>query len=245
MLDRFASPQALAEAQRSAREKIAQGIKHEPLAANATPEQVAEYRTANGIPDAPTGYDTTLPEGLVIGDADKPIVDGFLAYAHTNNWTPKEVKEGLGWYYQTQQTQMDAQFTRDATGKAEVEKALREEYGTGYKAYVTAADSVFSEGNPELFQGIMQARMPDGTLVGANPDAVRFLINKAVEINPHATITPNLSGSALKTAEEERAALIKESGQGRSSPYWRGQLAAAKQARLLELNTMFEKIGKK
>ena len=240
MLKRYASPAALAEAQENARDKIASGQLRTPLAADATPEQVAEYRQANGIPETPDKYDTALPNGMVIGEADKPIVEGFLKTAHGLNWTPDKVKEGLSWYYGEQQRQAEAQFERDATGKQAVEADLKAEYGQEYKRYVTAADEFMLEGGKEFRDALMQARMPDGTLVGANPTAVRWLVGTALKLNPFATVAPGGQGGSMQTAQAELAALQAEMGD-RNGPYWKGPLAQAKQARVLELNQMFER----
>mgnify|MGYP000100175251 CR=1 FL=1 len=51
-----------------------------------TDEELAEYRKANNIPEAPDKYDLTFDSGLVIGKEDKPIVDSFLKYAHDNHY---------------------------------------------------------------------------------------------------------------------------------------------------------------
>lgn len=244
LLKRYASPVALAEAQEQARDLIAKGQKRAPLPADATPEQVAEYRKDNGIPEAPDKYDTSLPDGLVIGEADKPLVDGFLKTAHDAHLDPGAVKTALSWYYKEQDRQREAQFDKDAANKQAVVEDLRGEYGPDYKRYVTAATEFFAPLGPDLAAGILQARMPDGTLLGAHPQATRFFINKALELYPFATVVPSGQGGSQATATAEQAALIAESGD-HNGPYWKGPLAASKQARLRELNGMFEKMPKK
>jgi hypothetical protein len=242
MLKRYASPAAVADALANARDLIAKGQTRQPLAADATDEQKAEYRKANGIPEAPDKYDTTLPDGLVIGEADKPLVDGYLKYAHDNNLPGDVVKANLSWYYKEQDRQREAQFERDATTKQEVVTSLREEYGADFKRQVRAADDLLDTVGPGFKDALKQARMPDGTLVGANPQAERFFNNTALQVNPFATIVPGGNGGVEASAEAERAQLIKESGdRSGNSPYWKGPLSIAKQERLLELNRMFER----
>lgn len=240
MLKRYASPAAVADALAHARDLIAKGQTRQPLAADATDEQKAEYRKANGIPEAPDKYDTTLPDGLVIGEADKPLVDGYLKHAHDNNLPADVVKTNLSWYYKEQDRQREAQFEKDAATKQEVVTSLREEYGPDFKRQVRAADDLLDTVGPGFKDALMQARMPDGTLVGANPQAVRFFINTALQVNPFATIVPGGNGGGQVAAEAELAGLMKEMGD-RDGAYWKGPLAAAKQARALELNTMFER----
>jgi len=244
VLDRYASPEAVAEALMHARDKIASGQLRQPLKADASPEEIAEYRAANNVPEAPDKYDTSLPDGLVIGEADKPIVEGFLKTAHAKNWSQDTVKEGLTWYYSEQNRQAEAQYQRDAEGKRAVEADLREEFGGEYKRYVAVADEFMLQAGEDFRDALMQARMPDGTLVGANPKAIRWLVNTALTLNPMATITPAANSTSLQTAQTELANLIKESGD-RSGPYWKGPLAQQKQARHMELNRLLEKVPKK
>jgi hypothetical protein len=245
VLDRYASPEAVAEALMHARDKIASGQTRQPLKADASPEEVAEYRAANDVPATPAEYDTSLPDGLVIGEADKPLIEGFLKHAHDNNLPKNVVKQNLAWYYSEQNRQAEAQYQRDAEGKKAVEADLREEFGGEYKRYVKVADEFMLQGGEEFRDALMQARMPDGTLVGANPTAIRWLVNTALSINPLATVTPAANSTSLATAQTELAGLIKESGD-RKGPYWaKDAVGAAKRARHMELNKMLEKMPKK
>lgn len=244
MLKRYASPAAVADALANARDLIAKGQKREPLAADATPEQIAEYRKANNVPEAPDKYDTTLKDGLVIGEADKPMLDGYLKYAHTNHLPNEVVKANLGWYFEEQNRLREAQFEKDATTKQEVVIGLRDEYGPDYKRQVRAADDLLDSVSPDFKVALMTARMQDGTLVGANPTAVRFLINTALQVNPFATVTPAAGGGAQATAETELANLKVEMRDDKG-PYWKGPLAAGKQARFRELTEMFDKAARK
>jgi len=237
MLDRYASPKALAEAQLAARDRFAKGQVRQPLKEGATPEELTQWRADNNIPETFDKYDVSLPQGMVIGEADKPLVEGFLKTAHDNNLQPEAVKTALSWYYAEQGRRAEAQFAQDATGKQEVVAALTQEYGGDYKRYVTAADDYFREAGPDLGPSILQARMPDGTLVGANPLAVRFFINKALEVNPLATVTPAGGQTPMATIEAELAGLKAEMGD-HNGPYWKGPMANIKQARVDEINRM-------
>jgi hypothetical protein len=245
VLERYASPEAVAEALMHARDKIASGQTRQLLKADASPEEVAEFRAANDIPASPAEYDTALPDGLVIGEADKPLVEGFLKTAHEKNWPKGTVKEGLAWYYSEQNRQAEAWHVADDAGKKAVEADLRQEYGAEYPKYVRVANDFMSAAGPEFANSLMQARMPDGTLVGSNPAAVRWLVNTALKLEPLATITPAANSTSLATAQTELAGLIKESGD-RKGAYWaKDAVGVAKRARHMELNKMMEKLPKK
>lgn len=243
-LKRYASPQAVDDARRSAAERIRKGQIKMTLAEDATPEQIAEYRKANGVPETPDKYDTTLPEGLVIGEADKPLVEGYLAHAHAKHLPNDVVKENLAWYYQEQERQRQAQFDKDVETRAATVTTLREEFGPDYKRHVRAAEDYFAEAGEDFRDAVMAARMPDGTLLGANPRAVRFFIQRAQDHNPFATVVPTVEGGARATVEAELAGLLAESGDP-DSAYWKGDQAKAKQARVLEINTMLERAQKR
>jgi hypothetical protein len=65
--------------------------------ANGDDKAKAEWRKERGIPDSAEGYEPKV-EGLVFGEADKPMVDSFKQHAHSKNWTPDQFNEALGWY---------------------------------------------------------------------------------------------------------------------------------------------------
>src|ERR1044071_5758134 len=131
VLKRYASPQAALDALFAAKERITKGLTM-GLPADATPEQVAEYRKAHGIPDKPEGYKLTLSEGRVVGEADKPIIDQLLKSAHEMNVKPEVASKFVDFYYQQQEAAIAQREELDATQRTETEEALRQEYGQEY-----------------------------------------------------------------------------------------------------------------
>src|SRR6185295_3094292 len=88
---RYGSPEAVAEALVHAQNRISKGELKPSLGKDATPEQVAEWRAANGVPDAPEKYDL----GVKISDSGKAIVDKYLPIAHAANMTTDQVRANL------------------------------------------------------------------------------------------------------------------------------------------------------
>lgn len=195
-LARYASPRESIKALIEAQNKISSGLAKIP-GKDALPEEIKEYREIVGIPESPEKYDLTLGDGMVIGDEDKPMIEGFLKDAHASNFTPDQVKTSLNWYYKYIDDQKAAQFQADNDYHIESKTELKAEWGPEYQinenlmANYLATD--FPEGVAELIVG---ARLPDGRLLGNHPDIIRGIVAKARKENIEATLTPG-SGSKL------------------------------------------------
>ena len=78
---RYQSPKAMVEALGQLRSKLSSGKVIEPLGEDSTDEEKASFRKALDIPDSAEAYLDKLPDGLVIGDDDKPAVDQRLQHS--------------------------------------------------------------------------------------------------------------------------------------------------------------------
>lgn len=237
-LERYASPEAVTEALIAAQTKISSGQIKTPLPKDATPEQVAAWRADNGIPESPDKYDFSLPNGLVIGEADKPIVDGFAKFAHDKNWTPDKVKEGLEWYYQYQDQAREQTTLRDAENRKKAEDALREEWGQEYRINQRVLKEHLDAGG--LTDKLVGARYADGTLVLADPDTIRWLVAEARDKNPIASVMPGGGGNSLDAATTELAKL-RGMMADYNSAYWKGPESEKLQARYRDLTDAVER----
>lgn len=237
-LERFKSPQDVWTSFRALEQKVSSGELKKPsvLPDNATPEQLAEFRKENGIPEKPEGYDTTLPEGLVIGEDDKPIVDAFLKEMHAANAPGGIVKSALSTYFQLREQQRTAMVEADgATWKA-TEDALRAELGSEYRLHQNAISN-YLETLPEGFrENLIGARLADGTKLLGSVDGIKLIMSMAKDANPAITVVPGSTNPA-KSIEEELASI--KIG---SPEYWADP---KKQARALELLSAQEKLQKK
>jgi hypothetical protein len=240
-LERYKDPEAVFEALVNAQKKIDSGVIKSKLADNATPEQIAEYRKENGIPEAPDKYDTTLPNGLVIGEADKPVVDDFLKYAHGNNWTPAQVKQGLEYQFARQEAMRVDNENKDATFKQESTAELGKRYGGDFKRNISHVDRFLDEFPPGVKEKVLGARLPNGRLAGSDPDYIDFLYQQALFRNPIATMMGGNSEAQVKAAETRLQELIKLSGDPNSA-YNKGAGREKLRAEHLELIDGIEKI---
>ena len=239
-LERYGSPQAALDALFNAQAKIASGDLKTPLKADATPEEKAAWRAEQGLPDSPKGYDLTLPDGLIVGESDRPMVDDFLEAAHAGDMKPDEVKKVLGWYSNKQQAMVEAREQADSDFRAEARETLREEYGPGYKQEVDIALAAFDNAPAGVKDLVMGGRLADGTLLGDHPAILGWLNRMSRELNPIGTVVPGSGTNAVQAVEAEVASLRKLMADHKSE-YWKGPESAKKQARYRELTTALQK----
>lgn len=233
-LQRYSSPSAAIDALFEAQTRISKGDLLPSLKENATPEEISDYRVAHGIPAEPAGYEIALPNGLVIGDADRPMVDEFLAKAHGANMHPAQVNEALGWYFDRAEQARVAQEARDTESRMATEDELRAEFGPDYRVNVKIANEMLDNAPGGLKDKLLAGRMADGTLIGNNPDVIRWLTGLSRELNPIGTVVPGSGTNAVQAVETEMATLKQLMGDHKSE-YWKGPMAAKNQARYKQL----------
>lgn len=233
-LARYTSVDSMAEALIAAQNKIASGSLRSVLPTDATAEQLADWRTENGIPEAPEAYDIKLPDGLVIGEADKPIVDEYLKTAHTSNLTPEQVNANLSWYFAEQERQAELQNQADYNAKETGEELLREVWGSEAKLNKNLIKGLIASAPGNVPDQLLGARLADGTPLGSHPDTLRWLADIARQINPVATVVPGAGSNASQAIETELAGITKMMAD-KTSEYWKGPAAEKLQSRYRDL----------
>lgn len=239
-LERYASPAAAVDALFAAQAKISDGSLKSALKPDATPAELAAWRSENGIPEDPSGYDLTLKDGLILSEADKPMAQEFLKLAHAANMHPTQVKEALGWYVSQQLEAATAQSEFDATTRANTEDELRREYGNDYRRNIQIARDMIPEGIRDRFLG---GRLSDGTPVGNDPATIRWLVGLARELNPIGAVVPGAGVGAAQAVETELAELRKQMGDTKSA-YWSKTDGPRLQARFRELTDALSKASR-
>ncbi len=233
-LERYGSPKAALDALFAAQTRISKGDILPALKDNPTAEDIAEYRNSHGIPETPDKYDLTLPNGLVIGEADKPFVDEFLTKAHEQNMHPKQVQEALGWYFDKQEKAVAEQEARDQEHRIACVDELRNEFGPDYKREVKIAMDVLDTAPADVKDRFLGGRLADGTMIGNDPAVIRWLNTLSRELNPIGTVVPGSGTNAAQAVQSEMTELRALMGD-HNSAYWKGPAAAAKQARYKQL----------
>ncbi len=108
----------------------------------STPEEIAAYRKAVGVPDAPDGYKLKpeqLPEGLTWDDE---LGKGFAEIAHRHN-IPAAAMQELAARYMASETAKLEEYSKSANAELEAGKTeLRKEFGGNYEANIQLAARV-------------------------------------------------------------------------------------------------------
>lgn len=236
LVKRFNTLPDAVKALREAQRKISSGELKAPLPKNATPEQVAEWRRENGIPEKPEDYKIELPKGAVLGDADKPIVDGFVKAMHEKNTPPDVVNAAVAWYVQSQEERLQAMAESDKAYRAAMEDTLREEWGSDFRANKDGVEAMVGQWPEEVRKALLTARTGEGFLI-EHPGVMRALADQARQLGfVGATVVPK-GGDLGASVDQEIAAIEKsmfnEDGT-KNSAYWKSDKAQARYAQLLE-----------
>ena len=212
---------------------------------DAKEEEVKEFQKAIGWTEKPEEMleQIALAEGAVMGDDDKPVMTEFLGAIHGATSAPDFVSKAANWYFARQEQIAAEMDESDFEFKDESVKALKEEWGPAFKRRSSAIASVFATApggtdarNEEgVYHRLINARTPDGKVVGNDPDILRWLDAIRNEINPAASVVED--GAGNQGVQEE---LEKIQGLRKTDPqkYW----ANDTQKREQELYAALEKI---
>jgi hypothetical protein len=233
-LSRFTDDKAFMKTVLEAQDKLRSGDFAKPLPKDATAEQKAEWRAANGIPADAKEYFAKLPDGLVIGKDDQPMFDAVAGMLHENN-VPPSVAQGLAkWYYDGLAQTKKEENLADEADRQEAIKHLRNVWGNDY-ATNNAIIENWLEGMGENEKALFKdATLGDGTRLFNSPKHVEFLASIARQINPLAHLLPFGGEGSMKSLDSELAG-IKKLMADKSSEYWKGPKSEAMQKRYREL----------
>jgi hypothetical protein len=238
-LDRFDSPAALAKAYRELAVKLSSGELRamKPPPDDAAPEQIAAWRIDHGLPENAAAYvaGLKLPGGMVPGTADEPLLASFAEQAMSGNWTREQYSQAVGWYFATQdqllaQRQLaDAQFKEQSS--SELMREWRTDFGINRNAVVQFLDRHFPY---ELKIELLNARLPDGSLLANHPGFNKAIFEVAKIVSPQGAVLPNASGAGLSNVESRIAeieAKYMRAAHGSDSwkAYWSGEAGARMQ----------------
>lgn len=200
--------------------KIADGSYKKPLSDKATPEEVAEYRKINGIPEQPDGYIENLADGLVVGDDDRPAIDFFAKRFHDANLTEAQGKALIKGYYDMVDEQEGLRQQANLAAKEEAETTLKAELGPEYTASLNMINAMVATMPEELQAELYQSTKPDGSQIMNNPAMLKWMAQTAKALNFSGTALPSGQQSAKTLTDEisQIEAAMKDLG----SAYYKG-----------------------
>jgi hypothetical protein len=240
-LGRYKSPADVWTKARALEQRITSGELKEvvPYPDKGTDEEKATWRQINGLPDAPDKYEI----GREIDEGDKEVIDDFLKYAYDKNVSPNDVQATVEWFYMKRDQDLEAMAEEDKAVGKESEDALRAAWGPEYRSYMNRIDGLIDTVPGEAKQDFLEARLPDGTMLKHSPDAMTFLLDMALAINPATVVVPgagdNLSGAIQDGLDELKGLMA-----NKQSEYWKGPKADKLQERYRELTKASLKMKK-
>lgn len=243
-LARYNDLPSAAKALVEAQNKIRSGELAKPLPANATDEQVKEWRTANSIPLEPKGYFEKLPDGLVIGKEDQPIFDKYAALWHKHNLPPAAAHEMTKAYYEDLANVKKQEADVDRADALKTITELRAKMGNDYDTNSRILDN-WLEGFPgDLQARFRDATLGDGTRLLNDAAMVEILMTTARQLNPAAHLLPAGGEGNITNIETELANIKKMMG-NYNSDYHKGPKSAGLQKRYKELITAQSQLKKR
>jgi hypothetical protein len=246
-LERIADPAGVYGMYREAEGKLTSGGLIKKPGKDAKPEEVKEYQKALGWTEKPEEMlaEIKLENGAVLGEADKPVLGGFLQAVHGATTAQEFVSKATNWYFAGLEEQAAAMDEADDTFRREAETALKDEYGAAFKRKANGIASLFAiapggadiKNEGSLYARLMGGRTADGRIIGNDPDMVRFLVALTGEINPAATVVEdgNQSGMSIDAEIKQIEGRMKDDRRA----YYKDEAA---QSRYRELITAREKI---
>lgn len=247
-LERITDPKALYGMWRELEGKWTSGDLVKKPGKDATPEEIAQYHKQIGAPEKPEDYfdQLELENGVVIGDADKPLVEDVAKAMHEVGTTPEQMNRLLNWYYGNLEDQAAAMDDADDTFRRESESALKEEFGAAYKRKINAIPALFNtapggsdaKNENSLYARLIGGRTADGKVIGDDPDMLRFLAFLSHEINPAAAVVEDgdMTGKSIDAELKEIAQFRRDN----KRDYFKDEAIQARERELIEAKQKIE-----
>lgn len=220
------------------RKKMDSGELKKGLSDNPSPDELAAYRKANGIPETPDKYDIK-PEGPWAEEQNKANFDNLLKFAHSRNMKSDDVKALADFLASGRQSAFDAIAERDEKERSETEELLRQEWGNDYKVNQNLISSLL-DGEEEGFKDdLFNARLSDGTKLINDPAFNKLLARLAREVNPAGAIMP--SGTTDAKSIDDEIDSLRKLQSSNPAEFWSDKV----QKRLLTLQGAKTRIAEK
>lgn len=203
-LERFDSPASFASAYREAQKTISEGIKPARLPNGATDEDIAAFRTEHGIPLEAAGYYENMPEGLVLGEDDKPMADTFMDALHSVNAPPEVAHALIGAYTKFAESEQDAQSEVDSFQSKEATDELRTTWGADYRTNINAVDTFLTNTfGEEAKEQMMNGRFQDGRAFMNNTKVLEAIASVQRKLDPLVPLNFNGEGDPVESMNDE------------------------------------------
>lgn len=214
-LKRRKSPMDVIKSWQAAEQKIRSGeYKKASPDEDASPEEVAAWREAQGIPKDASGYKLPTVSGHEWNDADKAAVGRLQDRLHGANGSQKVFDEVMGFYVDIVREAREAQVTNDIAAKEAHEDARRAEYGGRYKAQNNLVNRLMKD--PEAMpsgvaKALVNARHPEtGVLLKHDKEFTRWLDDMAIARYGEGGLVTGEEVAAFNNREAELVKMMRE-----------------------------------
>lgn len=188
-----------------AQDKIRSGEISNGLPKDATPEQLADWRAANGVPESPDKYEAHLDEGLVLGDADARILSEAYKTAHQHNISAQAMSDLTNAFVKARQVEAEAIAAEDGVHQLTTTRQLKDTWGGDYQTNLNMIRGLVGQMPSEIADKFMSARLADGRAVFNSPEVLVYFADIARKLDPAATVVPNSSNPVASINEEIKA----------------------------------------
>jgi hypothetical protein len=120
---------------------------------------------------------------------------------HEANADPSVVQGAISWYKEMEEAQAAEAIEQDKAYRKESEDALRDEWGSEFRSNVNAIENFLATAPEGVGDNLLGARLGDGTLLSANPDALRWLAKLADDVNPAGFLAPTPGMNDMQSIE--------------------------------------------
>ncbi len=207
-LQRFPDLNTVYRSYRELEGKVSSGaFKQEVDVTKLDENQLAEYRKSIGVPEKAEDYELGIPEGVVLSDQDQIILGSVLETMHGQNRKPSEVKEVVNSFLEAREIERANFIEQQKYERQNTEEALRAEWGGNYIQNIAAIKNLVDSMPNGMGDQLISARLPDGTLLGNNKEALMALAGWAMELNPAGSVVPGVGSDQLQSIQAEKAEL--------------------------------------
>lgn len=218
-LERLAdlSPKTLYGMYRELEAKLSEGGLVKIPGKDAKPEEIAAFQKAMGWTEKPEDMigQIKLDNGMVIGEADKPMLTNFLTAVHGATSAQDFASKATAWYYNSQEEAAAALDEADDTFRREAERALKDELGPAFKRRINSISTLFATApggadakNPNsVMARLLGGRTADGKIIGNDPEISKLLMTWSHEINPVASVVEDGASGTSRSIDTELAEL--------------------------------------
>lgn len=220
-LSRYKTPAEFLKSFREQRAALSKRAEAPKLADNATPEQVAEYRKAIGMPevaadakpdDIMKAFGIKAPEGYELNDIEKGMLGEWAKLSNGKHIPPGIAREAVDFLFKHNTAVQQAQRKADADIKKEWTTKIRDELGKDYEPLIASANDYLAKALPDDNEraAFVNARLPGGGLLGDHPLFVKMVSDLATQngfTDRIETQSMESGGKSLQQQQQEIEAL--------------------------------------